>query len=95
MSWVTNIAINPNAGLILCQISRDFFFKFYLPYINNLIVCLFLLAIIGRLQDCLETKILKIMATLGVNIDHIVNVRQARKIVLGQVLQFSLLVLRL
>ena len=54
-SWVTNIAINPNTGLILCQISKDFFFKFYLPYINNLSVCVFLLAIIGRLLDCLET----------------------------------------
>jgi pyridoxine 5-phosphate synthase len=59
MSWVTNIAINPNTGLILCQINKDLFFKFYLLYINNLSVCLFLLAIIGRLIDCLETKILK------------------------------------
>jgi len=60
MSWVTNIAIIPNAGLILYQISRDFFFKFYLSYINNLIVCIFLLAIIGRLLDCLEAKTLKL-----------------------------------
>ena len=60
MSWVTNIAINPNTGLILCQISKDFFFKFYLSYINNLGVCHFLLAIIGRLLDCLETKISKL-----------------------------------
>ena len=59
MSWVTNIAIIPNTGLILWQLSKDFFFKFYLLYINNLIVCLFLLAIIGRLQDCPETKIFK------------------------------------
>ena len=58
MSCVTNIAITPNTGLILCQIYKEFFFKFYLLYINNLSVCLFLLAIIGRLQDCLETKIL-------------------------------------
>ena len=29
-------------------------------YINNLSVCNFLLAIIGRLLDCLETKILKL-----------------------------------
>ena len=28
-SWVTNIAINPNTGFILCQISKDSFFKFY------------------------------------------------------------------
>jgi len=74
-----NIAINPNTGLILCHIFKEFFFKFYLLYINNLSVCLFLLAIIGRLLDCLETKIFKFMATLGVNIDHIANVRQARK----------------
>jgi len=91
MSWVTNIAINPNTGLILCQISKDFFFKFYLLYINNLSVCLFLLAIIGRLLDCLETKIFKIMATLGVNIDHIANVRQARKTVEPDPVQFAFL----
>ena len=59
-SWVTNIAIKPNTGLILCQIFKEFFFKFYLLYINNLGVCLFLLAIIGRLLDCLESKILKL-----------------------------------
>ena len=58
-SWVMNVAINPNRGLILCQIYKDFF-KFYLLYINNLSVCNFLLAIIGRLLDCLETKILKL-----------------------------------
>jgi len=29
MSWVTTIAINPNRGFILCQLSKDFFFKFY------------------------------------------------------------------
>ena len=69
MSWVTTIPINPNRGFILCQIFLEFF-KLYLLYINNLGVCLFLLAIIGRLIDCLETKIFKIMATLGVNIDH-------------------------
>jgi pyridoxine 5-phosphate synthase len=46
--------------LILCQISKDFFFKFYLLNINNLSVCLFLLAIIGRLLDCLEDKIMKL-----------------------------------
>ena len=90
-SWVTNIAINPNAGLILCQISKEFLFKFYLLYINNLSVCLFLLAIIGRLLDCLETKIFKIMATLGVNIDHIANVRQARKTVEPDPVQFAFL----
>jgi len=60
MSWVKNIAINPNIGFILCQVSKDFFFKFYLLYFNNLSVRLFLLAIIGRLLDCLETKILKL-----------------------------------
>ena len=59
-SWVTNIAINPNTGLILCQILKGFFFKFYLSYTNNLSGCLFLLAIIGRLLDCLESKILKL-----------------------------------
>ena len=91
MSWVTNIAINPNTGLILCQIYKEFFFKFYLPYINNLSGCLFLLAIIGRLLDCLETKIFKIMATLGVNIDHIANVRQARKTVEPDPVQFAFL----
>ena len=81
-SWVTNIAINPNKGLILCQISKEFFFNFYLLYyINNLSVCLFLLAMMGRLLDCLETKFFKIMTTVGVNIDHIANVRQARKTV--------------
>ena len=90
-SWVTNIAINPNIGLILCQIFKEFFFKFYLLYINNLSVCLFLLAIIGRLLDCLETKIFKIMATLGVNIDHIANVRQARKTVEPDPVQFAFL----
>jgi len=91
MSWVTNIAINHNTGLILGQISNAFFFKFYLLYINNLIVCLFLLAIIRRLLDCLETKIFKIMATLGVNIDHIANVRQARKTVEPDPVQFAFL----
>ena len=59
-SWVINIAMNPNTGLILCQIFNDFFFKFYLLNINNLSGCLFLLAIIGRLLDCLETKIFKL-----------------------------------
>ncbi len=90
-SWVTNIAINPNKGLILCLISKDLFFKFYLLYINNLSGCLFLLAIIGRLLDCLETEIFKIMATLGVNIDHIANVRQARKTVEPDPVQFAFL----
>ena len=90
-SWVTNIAINPNKGLILCQIFKEFFCKLYLLYINNLSVCLFLLAIIGRLLDCLETKIFKIMATLGVNIDHIANVRQARKTVEPDPVQFAFL----
>ena len=90
-SWVTNIAINPNIGLILCQISKEFFFNFYLLYNNNLSGCLFFLAIIGRLLDCLETKILKIMATLGVNIDHIANVRQARKTVEPDPVQFAFL----
>ena len=90
-SRVTNIAINPNKGLILCLIFNEFFFKFYLLYINNLSVCLFLLAIIGRLIDCLETKIFKIMATLGVNIDHIANVRQARKTVEPDPVQFAFL----
>ncbi len=90
-SWVTNIAINPNKGLILCKISKEFFFKFYLLYINNLSGCLVLLAIIGRLLDCLETKIFKIMATLGVNIDHIANVRQARKTVEPDPVQFAFL----
>jgi len=91
MSRVTNIAINPNTGLILCQISKGFFFKFYLLYINNLSVCIFLLAIIGRLLDCLETKTFKIMTTLGVNIDHIANVRQARKTVEPDPVQFAFL----
>jgi len=50
-----------------------------------------LLAIIGRLLDCLETEILKIMATLGVNIDHIANVRQARKTVEPDPVQFAFL----
>ena len=59
--------------------------------INNLSACLFLLAIIGRLLDCLETKIFKIMATLGVNIDHIANVRQARKTVEPGPVQFAFL----
>jgi len=86
-----NIAINPNTGLISCQIFNEFFFKFYLLYINNLSVYLFLLAIIGRLLDCLETKIFKIMATLGVNIDHIANVRQARKTVEPDPVQFAFL----
>ena len=54
-SWVTNIAMNPNKGLILWQQSKDSFFKFYSLYIINLSVCPFLLAIIGRLLDCLET----------------------------------------
>jgi len=90
-SWVTNIAINPNTGLILCLIFKEFFFNFYLLYINNLSVCLFLLAIIGRLLDCLETKIFKIMATLGVNIDHIADVRQARKTVEPDPVQFAFL----
>jgi len=90
-SWVTNIAINPNTGLILCQISKDFFFKFFILYINNLSGCLFLLAIIGRLLDCLGTKIFKIMATLGVNIDHIANVRQARRTVEPDPVQFAFL----
>ena len=88
---MTNIAINPNIGLILCQLSKDFFFNFYLLYINNLSVCLFLLAIIGRLLDCLETKFFKIMATLGVNIDHIANVRQARKTEEPDPVQFAFL----
>ena len=60
MSWVTNIAINPNTGFILCLFLMEFFFKFNYLYINNLSVCYFLLAIIGRLLDCLETKILKL-----------------------------------
>ncbi len=90
-SWVTNIAINPKKGLILCQIFKESFFNFYLLYINNLSVCLFLLAIIGRLLDCLETKIFKIMTTLGVNIDHIANVRQARKTVEPDPVQFAFL----
>ncbi len=90
-SWVTNIAINANTGLILCQIFKESFFNFYLLYINNLIVWLFLLAIIGRLLDCLENKIFKIMATLGVNIDHIANVRQARKTVEPDPVQFAFL----
>jgi len=90
-SCVTNIAINPNTGLILCPIFKEFFFNFYLLYINNLSVCLFLLAIIGRLLDCLETKNFKIMATLGVNIDHIANVRQARKTVEPDPVQFAFL----
>ena len=90
-SCVTNIAINPNIGLILCPIFKEFFFNFYLLYINNLSVCLFLLAIIGRLLDCLETKFFKIMATLGVNIDHIANVRQARKTVEPDPVQFAFL----
>ncbi len=90
-SWVTNIAINPNKGLILCQIFKEFFFNFYLLYINKLSDCFFLLAIIGRLLDCLETKIFKIMATLGVNIDHIANVRQARKTVEPDPVQFAFL----
>ncbi len=90
-SCVTNIATNPNIGLILYQIFKEFFFKIYLLYINNLSVCLFLLAIIGRLLDCLETKIFKIMATLGVNIDHIANVRQARKTVEPDPVQFAFL----
>ena len=90
-SWVTNIAIYPNTGLILYQISKEFFFKFYLLYINNLSVYLFLLAIIGRLLDCLETKIFKIMATLGVNIAHIAIVRQARKTIEPDPVQFAFL----
>ena len=60
MSWVTTIAINPNRGFILCQLSKDFFFKFYPLFIYNLGVRLFLLAIIGRLLDCLEIKITKL-----------------------------------
>ena len=60
MSWVTSIAIDPNTGFILCQISSDFFFKLNLLYINNLSVCNLLLAIIGRLLDCLKNKILEL-----------------------------------
>ena len=60
MSWVMNIAINPNRGLILYQISTDCFFKLSYQYSNNLSACYFLLAIIGRLLDCLENKILKL-----------------------------------
>ena len=90
MSWVTNIAIKPKIGLIPYQISIDFFFKFDLSYINNLYVCNFLLAIIGRLLDCLENSFL-IMTTLGVNIDHIANVRQARKTVEPDPVQFAFL----
>ena len=60
ISWVTSIAINASIGLILCQISTDFFFKLNCLYINNLSVCIFLLAIIGRLLDCLETNFLKL-----------------------------------
>ena len=60
MSWVMNIAREPNKGLILYQISAGFFFKFTILYINNLNVCVFLLAIIGRLLDCPETKILEL-----------------------------------
>ena len=60
MSWVTNIAINPNKGFILFLLLMEFFFKFNSLYNNNLSLCVFLLAIIGRLQDCLETKISKL-----------------------------------
>ena len=60
MSWVTNIAINPKKGLILFLLLMEFFFKFNSLYNNNLSLCFFLLAIIGRLQDCLETKISKL-----------------------------------
>ena len=67
------------------------FFKINLLYINNLRVCNFLLAIIGRLIDCLETKDFEIMTTLGVNIDHIANVRQARKTVEPDPVQFAFL----
>jgi len=67
------------------------FFKINLLYINNLRVCNFLLAIIGRLLDCLETKDFEIMTTLGVNIDHIANVRQARKTVEPDPVQFAFL----
>ena len=59
MSWVTNIAKKPKRGLIV-QILVDSFFNFRKLYINNLSVCNFLLAIIGRLLDCLESKILKL-----------------------------------
>ena len=69
----------------------EFFFKFNYLYINNLSVCYFLLAIIGRLLDCLEIKISKIMTTLGVNIDHIANVRQARQTVEPDPVQFAFL----
>ncbi len=69
----------------------EFFFKFNYLYINNLRVCYFLLAIIGRLQDCLEIKTSEIMTTLGVNIDHIANVRQARKTVEPDPVQFAFL----
>ena len=73
------------------QISTECFFKFNYPYINNLSVCDFLLAIIGRLLDCLEIKILDFMTTLGVNIDHIANVRQARRTVEPDPVQFAFL----
>ena len=86
-----NIAINPKTGFILCLFLTEFFCKFNYLYINNLRVCYFLLAIIGRLQDCLEIKTSEIMTTLGVNIDHIANVRQARKTVEPDPVQFAFL----
>ena len=55
-----NIAINPKRGLILYQLLGEGFLKLYLLNINNLSLCDFLLAIIGRLLDCLETKISKL-----------------------------------
>ena len=59
ISWVTNIAKAPKKGFIVYKISIDFF-KFNYLFINNLYVCYFLLAIIGRLQDCPEKIILKL-----------------------------------
>ena len=75
----------------MCLFLTEFFCKFNYLYINNLRVCYFLLAIIGRLQDCLEIKTSEIMTTLGVNIDHIANVRQARKTVEPDPVQFAFL----
>ena len=60
ISCVTNIAKDPNTEFILYLFSTGFFFKFNYLYINNLSDCYFLLAIIGRLLDCLETKVLKL-----------------------------------
>ena len=59
-SCVTNIAIKPNKGLIPSFKLIDFFPKLIYYIINNLSACNFILAIIGRLQDCLETRIFKL-----------------------------------